>query len=593
MKPMSYRVLSPAIYAALLTLGTVGGATAQQRPQLVSAAEPQQAVAFDIYLPLQNTDKLDELLAAQHTQGSPAYHQWLTPQEFQTRFGPNPAQFEKIAAGLRSQGFTVTATTSRSLHVEGTTALVKSAFHADLWNAGTSAFKDRLVSPTPLALSPALTEAGAHIMGFAPQAQHHTFARTLGAVPENRYSADGPYWFDDLKQAYYFPSYKALTGHGRTIAVVIDSDVYDSDLSTFFGHEGLVPPLVIRVPVLGGPGAIDPSSSSALEAAVDSQQSGGMAPGATIALYMPPDLTDNSVLAAYQTIIDDNKADIVSSSFGLPELYYTAAYNGGVDYTYILRLFEEVFKQGNAQGITFVVASGDSGGLGALDPTGTYMVAGINHPADDPHVTAVGGTNLVTTYTSGSLESKYVSENAYFDALDPTQTGIPNLNFAGGGGKSVIFGKPLYQELVHTGSSTRSIPDMSLHMGGCPLIALMPCGPDRSASVVALDGAFYGVIGTSLSAPDLAGLLALEEEHLHTRLGNVNYEVYGLSALQHAGFYYSFHQNIPGNNGLYTSPASKNGGYNLVLGNGTPIGVNFILAPFTPVAGTPQTPTNP
>ncbi|WP_263366806.1 hypothetical protein [Edaphobacter bradus] len=34
-------------------------------------------------------------------------------------------------------------------------------------------------------------------------------------------------------------------------------------------------------------------------------------------------------------------------------------------------------------------------------------------------------------------------------------------------------------------------------------------------------------------------------------------------------------------------------GYNLVLGNGTVDGVNYLLAPNIPVAGIPQTPTNP
>jgi hypothetical protein len=39
----------------------------------------------------------------------------------------------------------------------------------------------------------------------------------------------------------------------------------------------------------------------------------------------------------------------------------------------------------------------------------------------------------------------------------------------------------------------------------------------------------------------------------------------------------------------YTTPT----GYNRVLGNGTLNGTNFLLAPFVPVAGTPQTPSNP
>ena len=48
-----------------------------------------------------------------------------------------------------------------------------------------------------------------------------------------------------------------------------------------------------------------------------------------------------------------------------------------------------------------------------------------------------------------------------------------------GGGFSQIFAKPAYQFLVNTGSLTRrSIPDVSLMMGGCPG---MPTSPSRTA----------------------------------------------------------------------------------------------------------------
>ena len=50
---------------------------------------------------------------------------------------------------------------------------------------------------------------------------------------------------------------------------------------------------------------------------------------------------------------------------------------------------------------------------------------------------------------------------------------------------------------------------------------------------------------------------------------------------------YPFAQPVPG---LFH--ATKKG-YNRVQGNGTLNGVNFLLAPQMPVAGTPQTPSNP
>jgi subtilase family serine protease len=127
-------------------------------------------------------------------------------------------------------------------------------------------------------------------------------------------------------------------------------------------------------------------------------------------------------------------------------------------------------------------------------------------------------------------------------------------------------------------------------MGGCPAGSLGTCPDSDSSVAVAIDGGLYAVIGTSASAPDFAGLLALKIERYGKRLGNENPEIYALAALQNIGFPLKvYHDDVPGYNGLYTTKK----GYNRVLGNGTVIGVNFLLAPFVPTAGTPQSPSNP
>lgn len=51
--------------------------------------------------------------------------------------------------------------------------------------------------------------------------------------------------------------------------------------------------------------------------------------------------------------------------------------------------------------------------------TSPHFVPGVGHPAVSPHVTGVGGTNLVTTMVTNSLQSKYVTENAYGDPEVP------------------------------------------------------------------------------------------------------------------------------------------------------------------------------
>src|SRR3569833_3898093 len=96
---------------------------------------------------------------------------------------------------------------------------------------------------------------------------------------------------------------------------------------------------------------------------LDLEQAGGMAPGSTLQLVSVPELSDEAVITAYLRILEENKADIVSSSFGAPEAVYTADYQDGEDFTDVLRIEDSLLKQGNAQGITFVASSGDSGGV--------------------------------------------------------------------------------------------------------------------------------------------------------------------------------------------------------------------------------------
>jgi len=593
---------------SLLILLSAFSGEAAQPPTFQSQAAQQQNVEFDVFLPLRNADQLDQLISAQNTQGSPSYHQWLTPDQFRSRFGPRPQDVARITARLRASGLTVTGTHSHGVHVTGKVDNVQSAFGVILWNAKTRRGRAMLAATRPLSLPQEFVDAGAHVLAFSPMVHMHSHASHIELIPENRYGTVGPYWFTDLKQAYDFPSVKALDGTGRTIGVVIPSDVLDSDVSTYFLHERLKPPQVVHRPVFGGT-PFDPNDGNSLEAALDVQQSGGMAPGATIVVYSLPDFSDTAVLAGYLTLVEENQVDIVNSSFGGAEGFYTAAYNNGVDASYIAQLTEQVMKQGNAQGITFVASSGDSGALG-LPPVaylttppqnppvvvGSFQL-GIEFPASSPSVTAVGGTNLVTTSNPPSLESKYVSENAFGDPelpYDPygVGNGLSGGYWGSGGGKSVLFAKPAYQQLIETNAATRAIPDVSLQMGGCPNgISVSPCGPNRSAVITVWNGKLYGVIGTSASSPEFAGLLALEEQNLGGRLGNVNYLIYAQAATQEqGGGLQFFRQGIPGYNGYYSTTSS---GYNMVLGNGTVRARNFIFAPSASPAGDPQTPSNP
>ena len=196
-------------------------------------------------------------------------------------------------------------------------------------------------------------------------------------------------------------------------------------------------------------------------------------------------------------------------------------------------------------------------------------------------------------HNAKSFDSTYTSENANYDPLGSDSffnTPATGVIWGSGGGISTYFAQPSYQTGISSVSRKwRLVPDVALHMGGCPGSAVFPCGPNRSGDISILNGATVGVIGTSAAAPDFAGLLALRVELTHGRLGNENYRLYTLARAQAAGAKpLVFRTSISGNNGYATTP-----GYNLVLGNGTVFGAAYLGVANQPLAGIPKSASNP
>ncbi|HTJ63075.1 MAG TPA: S53 family peptidase [Alphaproteobacteria bacterium] len=595
--------------AASLTC-LAGAASAREVAQMMERAPQALTSSFDIYIPLQNHAALEKLEVAQHTPGNALYHKWLTPKEFEARFAPDAATIDSIRKELRQKGLEITETHTHSIRVSGTVSAIEHAFSTQLSRARFASGKEVLAAGRAMTMTPKLAAVHAVVPEFSGVIHMQSFAhRSANDKPLNRYGGAGPYWFTDLKQAYQWPSYKLLTGKGVTIGILMEAGYSKADTDAYFAHEKLATPKITEININGAPPYDKKNPFNSAETQLDIQQSGGMAPDAHIIHYNIADLYDATILGALTTIIqgsstvDGNVADVVSMSFGGPELFYTRAYNGGVDYTGFLTIYDDMFAQGNVQGISFVASSGDGGAkplpaVACFDakakPNCGKWQFSVESPASSPHVTGVGGTNLTTTEPTSKtdLNSAYVSESAYGDPLASDifyGTPAKGAEWGSGGGKSIVYPEPSFQALVDTGSTTRAVPDVSLHMGGCPQGAKTPCPAVDSSVAVGIDGSFYGFIGTSASAPDFAGLTALKIQRLGTRLGNQNFEIYALAAAQAAGGGLKvFRPAIPGNNGYGTRP-----GYDFVLGNGTLRATSFLLAPMMAKAGIPQTPSNP
>ena len=103
-----------------------------------------QILPLQIWFKPRNQTALNELLADQQNPNSPRYHQWLTPQEYTSRFGVTQQEYEKVARWLTREGFAVSGGSPRDgyLRFSGSVLTIGRAFNTRLmkFNASGSKF---------------------------------------------------------------------------------------------------------------------------------------------------------------------------------------------------------------------------------------------------------------------------------------------------------------------------------------------------------------------------------------------------------------------------------------------------------------------
>jgi subtilase family serine protease len=295
---------------------------------------------------------------------------------------------------------------------------------------------------------------------------------------------------DDLAAIYDIaPLYQAgFNGAGQKLVIPGQTDIKLSDIQTFRTQFGL--PLSVPQVVLYGP---DPGviSGDQMEASLDLEWSGAVARNATI-IYV----NSRNVFESLEYAIDQNLGTVMSMSYGACEKGNSASARA-------------IAQQANAQGITWINASGDSGAAGC-DPQGEGSATqgpSVSFPADIPEVTGVGGTEFAengsmgwggtNSATLGSATS-YLPEKAWND------TALGQGIEGGGGGASTLFTKPWWQSGPGVSNdNARDVPDLSLAASGA-----------HDGYLMYTQGGFYVVGGTSASSPSFAGIIALLNQYL-------------------------------------------------------------------------------
>ena len=342
------------------------------------------------------------------------------------------------------------------------------------------------------------------------------------------------------------------------------------------------PPTVIidgNDPGIDGLNNPDGPNGDSGEAYIDVEQSGAIAPNATIDLVIAADTTVGSgLIMAAEHAVDSDVAPVLSVSFGNCEGNLGASGNA------FLNL---LWEQAAAQGQTVMVSTGDSGSA-SCDQGAEYAIFGqtVSGFASTPYDVAVGGTDFyyssAATGTGTSITTAEQAQLATYWNLTPSNatpavsllTPIPEqpwndsqygINIgstyllsgnmdtstaAGSGGASNCatgvpanneytggtcagYQKPAWQ--MGTGvpaDGVRDIPDVSLFASNGQNQTFYPfcaadgdCQPVGAGGVVQISG--YG--GTSVASPAFAGIMALVNQK-YGRQGQADYVLYKLAA---------------------------------------------------------------
>lgn len=502
--------------------------------QFVKHVSPAKPMRLVIGLKLRNVDELEKLIADQQTPGSPQFRKFITPAEFTRRFGPTQADVDQTANFLKSAGLSVVSVSDNRVLVvaEGSADQVEKAFKVKINEysiQNVHGFKTGIYFSNdhdpyvPYDLRSVVQSVG----GLSDFNQRHSML--AHAHGPRKFATPTGYSPQDIARAYNFPNANnrqattKYSGRGRTVAIATAYGYNKADVDTFLKQFNIRRTGTITdIPINGT------TTKTEDETTLDLETIAAQAPGADILMYIGVDPKFETFTMVFNQIVTDNKADVVSVSWGLCEDGTGQAQ---------MKTEQDIFKQGVSQGIGFFASSGDDG---AYD---CHSKMSVDYPSSDPYVTAVGGTTLKLTNGKRSSESAWTGS---------------------GGGSSDYWSKPAWQQGNGVPSTDkRHSADVSMN-----------ADPNTGYAIYS-SGSWMQLGGTSVSAPAWASLWTLATEANGGRLGSANPTVYRIG--QSADYNRVFFDVTTGDNGNGTGPGHKSGqNWDHPTGWGAPNGVALV-----------------
>ncbi len=471
---VSAGVLAASAVASFATASAPTKATALVRTKAVlpglahatSLGAAPGSMRLTIGLGLAHPDPAGEQAAyrALYDPKSPAYRHFLTPAQYDARFGVPAATVRAAEAWLRSGGLTNVSADSTGDYVtaSGTTAQLAKLMHTSfgLFRAGTVRFVANTIAPEVPASLPVTGVLGLDTLhrSYTPS-QVHAINRSNGVADKAVPAAPAPYTGlltpQNMWGIYDMPNSNMGQGQsaglfmeGYTNSVIANLRVYERRHS--------LPQVPVRV-VRGGTGddRAFGDNTDAIEWYLDSDAITGVAPKLReLDLYTATNLFDVSVGKDFAAWASDPRGPLqMNASFGeceaspanpvLGPLAQPPFYYGSEAGDELEAVAEPVLMHANLEGRTLFASTGDTGGscpaivvpvLGAGNGITPQPVPEQNYPAVSPHVTAVAGT---VVETAGQPQPSQPARRATEDGWTYS-----------GGGSSFYISEPAYQTKV-------------------------------------------------------------------------------------------------------------------------------------------------
>jgi subtilase family serine protease len=505
---------------------------------------PSQKLNILIGLPFADPVGMQKFVDSVSNPDSPNFRKFISPEEVGSRFGLSDDKVQSVVNYLKGKGFTISSVGKSKLSIiaQCTVTQAESAFATQIYNfksldPNEPERKDFFSFTQSLQVPSTIAPYVQTVSGL----QNYTKPHPRILTPTQERTLYGVAGFYNL----------GFQGSGRTVAISSWDGFKLTNVPLFYKAFGLPSPgggvgsNITVITFNGGSGA----GPAAGEADLDIQITLASAPLCNLRVYDGSSSSSNN-LDVLQAEADDNKADIASESYGwdLSPTDAVAAHN--------------IHLQMNAQGITYMAATGDSGTAG--------LAGRFQYSDYEPEVLLVGGTD-VSVLGGGTRQS----EKGWSDGGGGWTTNPAPFNV-----------RPTWQKGTGVpGINSRLVPDVAEAASG-------PLG----AVAIFYNGAEIGIDGTSVSSPMFAGQLAVAEQAAiakgkmptdkngKQRVGRIQDMIY-----RQNGNSKMFFDVVEGGNGTLPNgaPSLAHAGWDTVTGWGA---INWANIDLTPLITLPQSP---